>query len=61
MYGITQYGTLAAGPYFRDTILPSIGNYTQGWYIFEWTDGANSQPYDSFPQPAEISAVAQGN
>jgi hypothetical protein len=61
MYGITQYGTLAAGPYFRDTILPSIGNYTQGWYIFEWTDGANSQPYDSFPQPAEISAVAQGS
>jgi len=61
MYGITQYGTLAAGPHFRDTILPNIDNYTQGWYIFKWTDGLNSQPYDGFPQIGEITQVAQGN
>jgi hypothetical protein len=61
MYGITQYGTLAAGPYFKDTILPSISNYTQSWYIFKWTDGTNGQPFDFSPQPNEISLVAQGS
>lgn len=61
MYGITQYGTLAAGPCFRDTILPNIDSYTQDWYIFRWTDGFNNQPYDGFPQPSEITQVAQGN
>lgn len=58
MYGITQWGTLAAGPYFHDKILPNIDKFPAAWYIFRWEDGINGQPFDSFPQPEEITLIA---
>ena len=61
MYGITEWGTLAAGTYFYSEILPKIENFPGSWYIFRWNDGIDEQPYDSFPQPEEMTLVASGN
>lgn len=61
MYGITQWGTLAAGSYFHETMLPEIENFLGTWYIFGWNDGTNGQPYDGLPQPGEITLVASDN
>jgi hypothetical protein len=58
MCGWTQWGTLAAGPYFCNKILPNIDKFVGTWCIYVWEDGTNGQPFDSFPQPEEVRQVA---
>lgn len=60
-YGIIAEGTLAAGLYFKDVILPNINDYEFAWYVFRWDDGTNGQPFDGFPQSQEVTQVNQGN
>ena len=60
-YGFGGRGTFASGYYFKSVISPNLASYGHAWYIFQWTDGANGQPYDGFVQLNEITPVAQGD
>ena len=38
IWGISHTGTYASGIYFADVVYPNLASYTQGYYIFKWTD-----------------------
>jgi len=56
-WGINAEGTYAGGVCFIDIIIPNIGNYTNQYYIYSWTDTNN----DTRPQREEIALVTSGN
>jgi hypothetical protein len=56
-YGLTGWGTLAAGYYFQNNIVPNAAMFTDAWYVYEWTD----TDMNSMPSAADTFAlVAHG-
>ncbi len=57
VYGYYGLGTTAASWYFANVMMPSISNYTDLWYIYEWKDIIN----DNKPTNAsEFTLVQSG-
>ena len=57
-FGFGAPGTLAAGFYFQNDVMPNLSTYSDVWYLYEWTDtDASGDPSagDTF------SLVAHGN
>jgi hypothetical protein len=36
--GFYNLGTLAAGYFFQNKVMPSLSTFTAAWYVYEWTD-----------------------
>jgi len=51
IYGFAWKGTYVGGVFFKDYILPNIGSFTHGWYIYRWDD-ANG---NGLPDPYEVN------
>jgi hypothetical protein len=59
-WGIGAQGTLASGVWLVSNF-PTLNTLTKGLYVYQWTDGANGNPLDGFPQPGEITQIYSGN
>ncbi len=55
--GFWASGTLAAGYFFENGMLPALSTFDKAWYIYEWTD----KDGDKAPDLNEIVPVASGN
>ncbi len=40
-YGFGGAGTLAAGWYLANRVLPNLSDYEKAWYVYEWTDASS--------------------
>jgi hypothetical protein len=40
-YGFLAPGTIAAGYYVQNSLLPTLSTFTDAWYAYEWTDVDN--------------------
>jgi len=48
LYGLDAAGTDAATFYFVNHVLPNIGTFTSGYYVYDWVDGdGNKTPGDA--------------
>jgi hypothetical protein len=52
-YGMLSTGTIAAGYYFQNTVMPNLSTYTDVWYVYEWTDTNN----DAVPNAGDTFAL----
>ena len=59
-WGVGAQGTLASGVWL-DSNFSTFNTLTKGLYVYQWTDGANGNPLDGFPQPSEITQIYAGN
>jgi len=57
IWGISHTGTYASGLYFADAIYPNLTSYSEGYYIFKWTDLNN----DGIQQSNEITVLTSGS
>lgn len=46
-YGIYQAGTLAAGYFGSQVLVPNYASYLAPWYVYEWTDTNNDMTPDN--------------
>lgn len=61
LYGFTWLGTLAATTYFKFTIYPSLGTYTQSYYLIQWTDAASGLSQNGMPDLGDTyTPIASG-
>ena len=56
IYGFGWKGTFAGGLYFKNRVYPSIGTFTDAWYIYRWAD----QNGNGFVELNEITLVNHG-
>lgn len=54
--GMGGPGTVAAGYYVSQVMIPSLSSYTSSWYVYVWTDKNN----DFLPTVNEITPVMAG-
>ena len=59
-WGVGAQGTLASGVWLVSNF-STFNTLTKGLYVYQWTDGANGNPLDGFPQPGEITQIYAGN
>ncbi len=55
-YGWEVAGTAAAAWYVANVMLPSINNFANSWYVFEWSSAADAGPRDG----SEFTLLAGG-
>ena len=60
-WGVGAQGTLASGVWLVSNFSTFNTLTTNGLYVYQWTDGANGNPLDGFPQPGEITQIYSGN
>jgi len=62
LYGTHYYGTWAAGWWFKYTVYPNIGDYTDAYYFVRWTDAASGADADYTPSAGDTYTIlAQGS
>ena len=59
IWGVGWKGSYAGAVYFVRYILPTIGSYTQGWYVYRWDEATSGASQNSIPDPGDTYTLIQ--